>query len=70
MAYDNVGQLVQLALPNGALTHYDYDAAHRLIRIKDNLNNKIEFTLDVMGNHTADKIYDAAGALKQLGATP
>ena len=64
-SYDNIGQLAQVTLPTGAFTHYDYDAAHRLVRIKDNLNNKIEYTLDAMGNRTADKFYDPVQTLKQ-----
>jgi YD repeat-containing protein len=63
--YDNVGQLDRMTLPTGAFLDYDYDDAHRLIRIKDNLSNKMEYTLDLMGNHTAEKVYDPAGVLKR-----
>jgi len=55
--YDSVGQIDRVTLPTGAYVDYDYDNAHRLIRVTDNLNNKIEYTLDSMGNRTATRTY-------------
>ena len=63
--YDNVGQLDRVTLPGGAYIDYDYDAAHRLTDIKDNLNNLIHYTLDAMGNHTGESTKDPAGVLKR-----
>jgi YD repeat-containing protein len=63
--YDNVGQLDKVTLPTGAFIDYDYDTAHRLVSIKDKLNNRIGYTLDAMGNHTAEKTYDPSNALKR-----
>lgn len=42
---------------------YSYDAALRLTDISDSVGNSIHYTLDVMGNRTAEKISDPSGAL-------
>jgi len=64
-AYDGVGQLTRITLPDGSALDYTYDAAHRLTRIADNLGNRIDYTLDAMGNRTREDIRDASGALAQ-----
>lgn len=50
--YDNVGQLTGLTRPDGSQVTYDYDPAHRLIAIGDGAGNRVEFTLDALGNVT------------------
>jgi RHS repeat-associated protein len=54
-AYDGVGQLTGLTRPDSSQISYDYDPAHRLIGIGDGAGNRVEFTLDALGNitHTA-----------------
>ncbi|MFH1873147.1 MAG: IPTL-CTERM sorting domain-containing protein, partial [Pseudomonadota bacterium] len=54
-AYDGVGQLTSLTRPDGSTATYDYDPAHRLTAIADGAGNRVEFTLDALGNviHTA-----------------
>ena len=42
---------------------YTYDAAHRLTQVSDGLGNKIVYTLDAMGNRTAENTYDPSGIL-------
>ena len=44
---------------------YDYDDAHRLTSISDNLGNRIAYTLDAMGNRTQEQVFDPANALAQ-----
>jgi RHS repeat-associated protein len=61
--YTPSGQLDVVTLPDGSTLDYDYDAAQRLIRVKDGLNNRIEYTLDNMGNRTAENSYDPSNAL-------
>ncbi|MGI9302296.1 MAG: RHS repeat-associated core domain-containing protein [Gammaproteobacteria bacterium] len=61
--YDNVGQLTRITLPNAAFLDYDYDAAHRLTSVADNLGNRIEYGLDAMGNRTAEQVYDPNSVL-------
>jgi RHS repeat-associated protein len=57
------GLLKTVTLPdNGTLT-YTYDGAHRLTQINDGLGNKIVYTLDAMGNRTAETTYDPSGTL-------
>jgi YD repeat-containing protein len=69
-AYDNATQLTRVTLPDLSYLEYVYDAAHRLteMRLRDSLNNidgKIVYTLDLMGNRTAENIKDGADAVLQ-----
>ncbi|MFH1870120.1 MAG: hypothetical protein ABIG36_05805 [Pseudomonadota bacterium] len=50
--YDGVGQLTGLTRPDGIQLSYDYDPAHRLTAIADGAGNRVEFTLDALGNIT------------------
>jgi len=85
-AYDGVGQLTQVTLPDSSYLQYTYDGAHRLVQIKDGLNNRVIYTLDAMGNRlqedyadpsnalarTRSRVYDALNRLQKDigGATP
>src|SRR6266851_2187411 len=64
-AYDSVGQLTKVRLPDGSFLSYTYDAAHRLTGMQDNLGNSVTYTLDVMGNRTLEQVFDPANALAQ-----
>ncbi len=66
--YDFVGQIKKATLPDGSFLAYDYDGAHRLTRIGDTLGNKIEYTLDNMGNRIAENSFDPQGALAKTHA--
>jgi YD repeat-containing protein len=61
--YDPVGQLTQVSLPDGTSLTYTYDPAHRLTAITDGVGNKIQFTLDAMGNRTKEEVFDPEGLL-------
>jgi YD repeat-containing protein len=61
--YDNVGQMTQVTMPDGATVSYTYDPAHRLTGISDNLGNSIAYTLDNMGNRTLETVNDSSGIL-------
>lgn len=61
--YDLAGQLTGVEMPDGATQSYVYDTAHRLTEVHDSLGNKVVYTLDGMGNRTAENAYDPAGAL-------
>lgn len=55
MEYDDVGQLDKVWMPEDNIAglprlDYDYDDAHRLTDITDNLGNNIHYDLDAMGN--------------------
>ncbi|NKB33806.1 MAG: hypothetical protein GKR91_11975 [Pseudomonadales bacterium] len=61
--YDNFGQLTRVTLPNGAFLSYEYDAAHRLVAISNNLGERQEFVLDVAGNITLEDTKDSLGSI-------
>jgi YD repeat-containing protein len=63
--YDAAGNLAQITAPGGSALQYTYDDASRLTRISDSTGNYIQYTLDAAGNRTAEKAYDATGALKR-----
>ena len=62
-AYDSVGQLAAVTLPDGSTLAYAYDAAHRLIEIADGIGNSILHTLDAVGNRIREDVYGDAGHL-------
>jgi YD repeat-containing protein len=53
----------EVTLPDSSMVTYTYDGAHRLTKVTDGAGNCIKYTLDVLGNRTADKGYDPAGTL-------
>jgi YD repeat-containing protein len=63
--YDGVGQLTRVTLPDGSFLSYNYDAAHRLTGMQDNLGNRIAYTLDAMGNRVQERVFDPASNLAQ-----
>jgi YD repeat-containing protein len=44
----------------------DYDDAHRLVRVSDSLGNSISYTLDNMGNRTAEEVRDPSNSLRRV----
>ena len=52
-----------MTLPDQASVTYTYDAAHRLIAIADQQGNRIDYTLDAMGNRITEKANDNGGTL-------
>jgi RHS repeat-associated protein len=66
--YDGVGLLDKVTLPGGAYLDYDYDDAHRLTDIRDNLGNHIHYTLDALGNRTKEEVFDPGNVLRRSQA--
>lgn len=66
--YDGVGQLVQLAQPDGSILTYTYDPAHRLVGIADSQGNRIGYILDATGNRLQENVTDPAGQLARTRA--
>jgi RHS repeat-associated protein len=62
--YDDAGLLTRVTWPTGTYIEYVYDAAHRLYEIKDNLGNRIHYTLDDMGNRAQEEIFDPGDVLR------
>lgn len=61
--YDSRGLLQDVTLPDGVKLTYSHDAAHRLASIADQEGNRIDYTLDSMGNRTAEQMKDSGGVL-------
>jgi RHS repeat-associated protein len=62
-SYYPTGLLNVVTLPDSSTLQYTYDGAHRLTAIADGAGNSIRYTLDALGNHTADNSYDPSGVL-------
>jgi YD repeat-containing protein len=63
--YDGVGQLTKITLPDGSFLTYSYDAARRMSGMQDSLGNRVAYTLDTMGNRTAEQVFDPSNSLAQ-----
>jgi RHS repeat-associated protein len=61
--YWPTGLLKKTTLPDGSFLLYTYDAAQRLRRIDDSAGNYTSYTLDSVGNRTAQNVFDPAGVL-------
>ncbi|MEX0964710.1 MAG: DUF6531 domain-containing protein [Pseudohongiellaceae bacterium] len=66
--YDNVGQLIKVTLPNGTFLSYEYDAAHRLTAISNNLGERQEFSLDAADNITLENSKNSSGSISRTQA--
>jgi RHS repeat-associated protein len=62
-AHYPTGLLEKVTLPDSSYIQYTYDSAHRLTGIADNAGNTIAYTLDGMGNRTAENSYDPSDTL-------
>jgi len=65
MTYDAAGQLVRTDLPTGGHIRYEYDDAHRLVAIENDLEERIEYVLDDAGNATSTNHSGPTGTLLQ-----
>ena len=63
--YDAIGQLKKVTRPDASWVGYDYDDAHRQVAVYDNQGNRIEYTLDGLGNRTAETVKDPGGVLRK-----
>ncbi|MBT3056560.1 MAG: RHS repeat protein [Candidatus Thiodiazotropha sp. (ex Codakia orbicularis)] len=61
--YDPVGNLTRVTQPDSSFISYEYDAAHRLIAMEDSQGNRIDYTLDAMGNRLSEQVSDSQGTL-------
>ncbi len=62
-SYYPTGLLKQVTLPDASYVQYTYDGAHRLTKVTDSAGNYISYTLDAMGNRTAESTYDPSSSL-------
>lgn len=64
--YDAVGQLTALTLPDGTFTGYEYNDAHMLIAVTNNLGESIRYLRDSAGNITNETFRNASGAIVRV----
>ena len=63
--YDSRGNLSYINLPETSRIDYTYNLANKLIEIRDNLGNKIQYQYDVEGNRIREETKDPNGTLKK-----
>jgi RHS repeat-associated protein len=63
LSYWPTGLVKTVVQPDASYVLYTYDSAHRLTQVADGIGNKITYTLDAMGNRTAESSYDPANVL-------
>lgn len=63
IAYWPYGAVKAITDPDGVVTAYTYDAAHRLTDITDATGERIHYTLDAAGNKVQEQVYTGAGTV-------
>ena len=61
--YDPRGLLQVAIFADGTTLTHGYDDAHRLTSVVDHKGNRVDYTLDAMGNRTAEQLRDPGGTL-------
>ncbi len=64
-SYNQNGDIVQVVQPDGQTQSFEYDFAHRLVAIENDLGERIEYTLDLAGNRVSEQVSNSSGALKK-----
>jgi RHS repeat-associated protein len=54
--------VTRITQPDGSYLNYSYDGAHRLMRVSDAVDERIDYTLDAMGGRTLEQISTSGGA--------
>jgi YD repeat-containing protein len=68
VAYNPDGTVHSITDPDGVVTTYTYDAAHRLTDVTDVSGNHIHYTLAASGNRTSEQVLTSTGAVvRSLG---
>jgi YD repeat-containing protein len=62
-SYYSTELLNTVTLPDSSTIQYVYDGAHRLTKILDGAGNSMQYTLDAVGNRTAESAYDPSNTL-------
>ncbi|WP_363798206.1 RHS repeat-associated core domain-containing protein [Lysobacter firmicutimachus] len=63
--YKATGLVEKITQADGAFTQYVYDDAQRLVEVRDNVGNKVHYTLDPAGNRLNEDTQDAGGTLRR-----
>lgn len=64
-AYDTVGQLKTVTMPDKSYLTYTYDDAHRLTDVIDSDGNTIHYVLNKLGSREREEVRDPTGVLKR-----
>jgi YD repeat-containing protein len=64
-SYWPIGLVKLVTLPDSSTLQFTYDGAHRLTTITDGVGNYISYTLDALGNRTAENWYDPTSTLRR-----
>jgi len=64
-SYWPIGLLKLVTLPDSSTMQLTYNGAHRLTTITDSAGNSISYTLDALGNRTAENTYDPTNTLRR-----
>ena len=62
-SYDSLGELTQVAQPDGSSTSIKYDGVQRITSVSDSQGNAVLYSLDQLGNRVQDQVKDANGNL-------
>jgi RHS repeat-associated protein len=62
-SYYPTGPLQLITRPDGSTIQFNDDTAHRVQSAQDGLGNSIQYTLDALGNRTAENRYDPSMVL-------
>jgi RHS repeat-associated protein len=62
-AHNAVGDITKVTRGDGSSLTYTWDDARRLTAISNNLGETVEYSLDAMGNRTAQRLKDASNNL-------
>jgi RHS repeat-associated protein len=63
--YYPTGLVHVVTLPDGSSLTLTYDGAHRLTKVADGAGNYVSYTLDALGNRTAESAYDTGSVLSR-----
>lgn len=63
LAYDEAGLITRITQPNNAYFEFVYDDAQRVKAITNNLNERIEYTMNAAGQRTPEVIRDSGGTI-------
>ena len=63
--YWPTGLIKRITQPDASWIYYEYDDAHRLYKVSDNLGNSITYTLDNVDNRVNEQFKDPSGTLRR-----
>jgi RHS repeat-associated protein len=65
LTYEPTGALKSVTDPDGVVTVFSYDDAHRLVDIADGQGNHVHYTLNAVGGVVKEETFDASGVSRR-----